>query len=99
MMAVPQLLSVMGRALEQRLDSRLPPAIYRNLLKAADRAPMAVRRQLLFTVHRQAIAFGPPQRQAPDESGQDFVERLERVSYALAAEADRVRGESSRRRA
>jgi long-chain acyl-CoA synthetase len=46
-----------------------------------------------------AIAFGPPQRQAPDESAQEFAERLEKISYALAAEADRVRGESSRRRA
>src|SRR5438105_2492043 len=32
MMAVPQLLMLMGNALEQRLQSRLPPAVYRNLL-------------------------------------------------------------------
>ena len=53
MMAVPQLLSLMGNALEQRLQSRLPAAVYRNLVKLADRSPMAVRRRLFFMVHRQ----------------------------------------------
>jgi len=38
-----------------------------------------------------AIAFGPPQRLAPNETAQEFTERLERVSYALAAEADAAR--------
>ncbi len=53
MMAVPQLLSLMGHALEQRLQSSLPPAVYRTMLQLADRSPMAVRRRLFFMVHRQ----------------------------------------------
>jgi 1-acyl-sn-glycerol-3-phosphate acyltransferase/aryl carrier-like protein len=40
---------------------------------------------------RLAIAFGPPQRQSPDETAQQFAERLERVSYELAAQADAAR--------
>jgi long-chain acyl-CoA synthetase len=40
-----------------------------------------------------AIAFGPPQRQTPEESAQQFAERLERLSYDLAAQADAARGE------
>jgi long-chain acyl-CoA synthetase len=53
MMAVPQLLSLMGNALEQRLQSRMPAALYRGLLSTADRLPMPARRQLFFMVHRQ----------------------------------------------
>jgi 1-acyl-sn-glycerol-3-phosphate acyltransferase len=49
--------------------------------------PVSLRRTVL------AIAFGPPQRQEPNESVQEFTERLERLSYALAAEADKVRAE------
>jgi long-chain acyl-CoA synthetase len=41
---------------------------------------------------RLAIVFGPPQRQAPGETAQEFAERLERVSYDLAAQADSARG-------
>ena len=41
-----------------------------------------------------AIAFGPPQRPTPDETAQQFTERLERISYDLAAQADRARGRS-----
>ena len=47
--------------------------------------PVSLRRTPL------AIAFGPPQRRAPDESQQQFVERLEKLAYALAAEADAAR--------
>ena len=53
MMAVPQLLSLMGRALEQRLQSRIPAPLYQRLLNLADRLPMPARRQLFFMVHRQ----------------------------------------------
>jgi long-chain acyl-CoA synthetase len=53
MMAVPQLLMLMGNALEQRLQSSLPRRIYANLLKLADRSPVSVRRRLFFMVHRQ----------------------------------------------
>jgi long-chain acyl-CoA synthetase len=53
MIAVPQLLSLMGNALEQRLQARLPARVYRTLVKLADRSPMALRRRLYFMVHRQ----------------------------------------------
>jgi long-chain acyl-CoA synthetase len=53
MMAVPQLLSLMGNALEQRLQSRLPGSVYRLMLSTADRLPIAMRRQLFWLVHRQ----------------------------------------------
>jgi long-chain acyl-CoA synthetase len=53
MMAVPQLLALMGKALEQRLRSRLPAALYRQLFNTADRLPVAARRRLFFMVHRQ----------------------------------------------
>jgi long-chain acyl-CoA synthetase len=53
MMAVPQLLSLMGNALEQRLQARLPAALYRRLLVTADHLPMPARRRLFFMVHRQ----------------------------------------------
>jgi long-chain acyl-CoA synthetase len=53
MMAVPQLLTLMGNALEQRLRARLPGPVYSRLQAIADRSPMAVRRRLFFLVHRQ----------------------------------------------
>ncbi|HEY3063933.1 MAG TPA: AMP-binding protein [Chloroflexota bacterium] len=53
MMAVPQLLTLMGNALEQRLQARLPRPIYRALTGLAERAPPGIRRKLFFMVHRQ----------------------------------------------
>src|SRR5207248_674499 len=53
MMAVPQLLMLMGNALEQRLQSRLPATVYRALNRLADRAAMPLRRRLFFMVPRQ----------------------------------------------
>jgi long-chain acyl-CoA synthetase len=53
MMAVPQLLMLMGNALEQRLQSRLPAGVYRGLMRLADRSPLGLRRRLFFMVHRQ----------------------------------------------
>jgi long-chain acyl-CoA synthetase len=53
MMAVPQLLMLMGNALEQRLQSTLPGPAYRALVALADRAPMPARRRVFFAVHRQ----------------------------------------------
>jgi len=41
-----------------------------------------------------AIAFGAPLRPEGDETAQQFTERLERVSYELAALADRARTRS-----
>jgi 1-acyl-sn-glycerol-3-phosphate acyltransferase len=48
--------------------------------------PLALKRTPL------AIVFGPPQRQAADETAQEFAERLEKLSYELAARAGEVRG-------
>lgn len=53
MMAVPQLLSLMAGALEQRLRSRLPAPLYRALTQVADRTPIGARRRVFFMVHRQ----------------------------------------------
>ncbi len=53
MMAVPQLLTLMGAALEQRLQSQMPASVYQRLRALADRLPMAARRRLFFLVHRQ----------------------------------------------
>lgn len=53
MIAVPQLLTLMGNALEQRLQARLPAPIYARLKAIADRSPIALRRRLFFVVHRQ----------------------------------------------
>jgi long-chain acyl-CoA synthetase len=79
MMAVPQLLMLMGNALEQRLQQRLPASVYRLLMAAAERAPMPVRRRLFFMVHRQIgghlqlLAAGGA---ALDEPTQRLWERL-----------------------
>jgi long-chain acyl-CoA synthetase len=53
MMAVPQLLKLMGHALEQRLQSRIPKPLYSRVVQTADRLPMSMRRRLFFMVHRQ----------------------------------------------
>jgi 1-acyl-sn-glycerol-3-phosphate acyltransferase len=53
--------------------------------------PVSLRRSVL------AIAFGQPQWRGADESAQAFTQRLEKISYALAAEADSARAESPRR--
>src|SRR5207237_2476632 len=53
MMAVPQLLMLMGNALEQRLQSRLPAPVYRALNALAERATIRGRRRLFFMVHNQ----------------------------------------------
>src|SRR5262249_3669479 len=85
MMAVPQLLALMGNALEGRLTSSLPEPIYRNLLKLADRAPMAVPRRLFSMVHRQigghlqmlaagGAALAPETQQLWERLGVDVVQ-------------------------
>ena len=47
--------------------------------------PVALKRAPL------AIAFGPAQRLLEHETAQQFAERLERLSYELAAQADAAR--------
>jgi long-chain acyl-CoA synthetase len=52
MMAVPQLLTLMGQALDERLRARLPAPAYRTLQRLAERRPLASRRRLFWPVHR-----------------------------------------------
>src|SRR4030081_1819904 len=51
MIAVPQLLTLMGNALEQRLQSRLPAHVYRRLLQPSARSPVGVRGRLFLMLH------------------------------------------------
>lgn len=53
MVAVPQLLSLMGRALDDQLRAKLPAPIYHALYAAADRLPLDARRRLFWMVHRK----------------------------------------------
>ncbi len=53
MTAVPQLLTLMGDALDSQLRDKLPGPIYRALNGLAERVPMALRRRLFFIVHRK----------------------------------------------
>ncbi len=53
MIAVPQLLTLMGGAFDERLRSSLPGPLYRALNGLAARAPMRLRRWLFFMVHRK----------------------------------------------
>src|SRR5262249_37135422 len=54
MIAVPQLLTLMGRALDGELRARLPLPLYRALNLVADRlASPAARRRLYFVVHQK----------------------------------------------
>jgi long-chain acyl-CoA synthetase len=53
MMAVPQLLALMGQALDQQLRAALPGAVSTALVRLADWLPLARRRQLFWMVHRR----------------------------------------------
>ena len=53
MMAVPQLLALMGQALDQQLRTALPGAVYAVLGRLADWLPLARRRQLFWPVQRK----------------------------------------------
>ncbi len=53
MVAVPQLLTLMGDAFDERWRSALPGPIYRALNGLAVRVPMRLRRWLFFMVHRK----------------------------------------------
>ncbi|MCC7370857.1 MAG: AMP-binding protein [Chloroflexi bacterium] len=53
MIVVPQLLTLMGHALQEKLRARLPSALYDALWKAADRVPFGPRRLLFWPVHQQ----------------------------------------------
>ena len=53
MIAVPQLLALMGRTLDEQLRAKLPARVYRALNGAAPRLPLAARRRLFWPVHRK----------------------------------------------
>lgn len=53
MMAVPQLLALMGQALDQQLRAAVPPLVDNRVRRLADRLPISRRRQLFWPVHRK----------------------------------------------
>ncbi|HLH74570.1 MAG TPA: AMP-binding protein, partial [Chloroflexota bacterium] len=53
MIAVPQLLTMMGQALDEQLRARLPGSVYRALNALTERLPIQYRRHLFFMVHRK----------------------------------------------
>lgn len=53
MIAVPQVLTLMGQTLETQLRSKLPAPAYRALAATADRLPLPLRRRLFFFIHRR----------------------------------------------
>ncbi|HEX5414108.1 MAG TPA: AMP-binding protein [Chloroflexota bacterium] len=53
LIAVPQLLTLMGKAIDDQLRKKLPPVVYRSLIDLADRAPFPLRRRLFFMVHQK----------------------------------------------
>ncbi|MFN8632662.1 MAG: AMP-binding protein [Chloroflexota bacterium] len=50
---VPQILTMMGRAVIEQLQAQLPDNVFRALMAAADRLPFAARRWLFWPVHRR----------------------------------------------
>jgi len=53
MIAVPQLLALMGRALDDQLKAKLPAPIYRAMNAAAERFPLPTRRWVFWPAHRR----------------------------------------------
>src|SRR5262249_59799371 len=53
MMAVPQLLTIMGQTLDEQLRARLPARTYRVLNRIAERRPLDSRRRLFRMIHRR----------------------------------------------
>lgn len=53
MIAVPQLLIMMGNALDEQLRTQLPAPIYRMLFSMAAHLPLPVRHRLFWFVHRK----------------------------------------------
>jgi long-chain acyl-CoA synthetase len=53
MIVVPQVLTMMGRALQEQLQATVPSSVYRAMMAAADRLPFAARRRLFWPVHRR----------------------------------------------
>ena len=53
LIAVPQLLTLMGKAIDDQLRQRLSPRLYDGLVTVAERAPFPARRHLFFMVHQK----------------------------------------------
>jgi long-chain acyl-CoA synthetase len=53
MIAVPQLLTLMGQALDEQLRASVPPPVYRLLFELADRLPLRARRSLFWLIHQR----------------------------------------------
>jgi long-chain acyl-CoA synthetase len=53
MVAVPQLLALMGQALDDQLKSRLPKWSYVAMMRTAERLPFETRRRLFWMVHQK----------------------------------------------
>lgn len=53
MIAVPQLLGIMGDTIEKQLRTRFPTAVVQVMFKLAARLPVKVRRRLFAAVHRK----------------------------------------------
>ncbi len=53
MIAVPQLLTMMGGRLDEQLRAKLPRRVYRAMNAIAERLPLPARRKLFWLVHRK----------------------------------------------
>jgi long-chain acyl-CoA synthetase len=53
MIAVPQLLTMVGTSIDAQLRSQLPTPVYRSMMAAADRLPRPARRALFTPVHKK----------------------------------------------
>ncbi|MFN0071842.1 MAG: AMP-binding protein [Chloroflexota bacterium] len=53
MLAVPQLLTLMGRALEDQLAAKLPGGVVKSMASLAEKLPLSARRKLYWPVHHQ----------------------------------------------
>jgi long-chain acyl-CoA synthetase len=53
MIVVPQVLTIMGRTLEQQLAASVPPRLLARLYHLAPRLPLPARRRLFWPVHRK----------------------------------------------
>jgi long-chain acyl-CoA synthetase len=53
MVAVPQLLTIMGQTLDGQLKEKLPKPVYDGIWKLADRLPFTARRRLFWPIHKK----------------------------------------------
>jgi len=53
MVAVPQLLTIMGQTLDGQLREKLPKAVYNGLYALAERLPFAARKTLFLPIHKK----------------------------------------------